>query len=75
MTANWVKTTISEPFPVFYSHTNQKCRLANNPQTEGPFYAANSEWFDVPENFEYRQRAADAFRKDGYTVRVEMVSA
>lgn len=69
----WVKTTIAEPFPVFYGHVNQKCRLANDPSTEGPFYAANSEWFDFPEHLEFKQWCAEGLRKDGYTVTVELV--
>lgn len=69
----WVRTTIVEPFPVFYSHTNQKCRRANDPATEGPFYAPGSEWFDFPEHLAFRQAAAGHLRANGYTVNVEVV--
>lgn len=69
----WVRTTISEPFPVFYSHVNQTCRRANDPMTEGPFYAPGSTWFDFPEHLAHREMCAEALRRDGYTVAVEMV--
>ena len=70
-----VRTLIAERFPVFYSHANQTCRLANDPRTEGPFYAENSEWLDVYSDFNlaFRRRAAETLRKDGYTVTVDVV--
>ena len=69
----WVRTTILEPFPVFFGHVNQKCKRANDPATEGPFYAAGSEWFDLPENLSFREWCAEGLRKEGYTVTVEIV--
>jgi hypothetical protein len=72
----YVRTTIAEPFPVFYSHVNQKCRRANDPATEGPFYAAGSTWLDPysEKNLRFRQGAAEGLRRDGYTVTVDVVT-
>jgi hypothetical protein len=74
MKRKWVRTTIAEPFPVFYSHTSQSCRIANDPRTEGPYYAAGAEFFDLEHNLEYRQRCAAALRLDGYSVTVDVVT-
>lgn len=71
----YVRVTVAEPFPVFYSHVSQKCRRANDPATEGPFYKAGSSWFVAytPENLVWKRASADHLAKDGYTVTVEVV--
>lgn len=71
-----IRTTVAEPFPVFYSHVNQKCRKANDPATEGPFYAAGSEFFELwsEKNMAWKLTSADGLRRDGYTVTVDVVS-
>lgn len=71
----FIRTSISEPFPVFYSHVNQTCRRANDPRTEGPFYAAGSEWFwpYSEKALVWKRQSAEALRKDGYTVAVDVV--
>lgn len=76
-TPRWVRVRIEEPFPVFYSHVSQKCRRANDPATQGPFYAAGSEWFDVysEKTLAWKQRSAEHLRADGYTVSVDVVDA
>lgn len=67
MKHKWIKTTIAEPFPVIF-HGER----ANSPSA-GPFYAPNSEWFDVPSNLAYRNRCAESLRALGYTVTVELI--
>ncbi len=69
----WIKTTIAEPFPVFYSHVSQKEVRAG--KAEGPHYTAGSELFHLycPKQWEHAQRSAEGLRKDGYTVTVEKV--
>ena len=71
----FVRTVINEPFPLFYSHVNQRCRRANDPATDGPFYAAGSEWFDCysPKTLAWKQQSAEHLRKDGYTVTVDVI--
>jgi hypothetical protein len=63
----FIRTTIAEPFPVFYSHTTPTCRRANDPRTEGPFYAAGSEWFEPysERNLAWKQSSAEHLRRDG----------
>jgi hypothetical protein len=71
----YIRTTIAEPFPVFYSHVTQKCRRANDPATEGPFYVAGSEWFEPYSEraLAWKTSAAEGLRRDGYTVAVDVV--
>ena len=68
----FVRTTIAEPFPV----------LGLPSDGRGPFYAAGSEWFDLPpeaneaalaQTLVYRQRAAEGLRQHGFTVTVETI--
>lgn len=71
----FIRTTIAEPFPVFYSHVNQKCQRANDPATEGPFYSAGSEYFRPlsDDNMAWVQKSAEHLRGDGYTVTVDVI--
>jgi len=72
MARTWIKTTIAEPFPLFFAHVaypNEK-----RPETaKGPFYAANSEWFDAPEHAAFCEWRAVGLREHGWTVTVETV--
>jgi hypothetical protein len=70
----WIRTTIAEPFPVFYSHVSQKARRCG--EAEGPFYAAGAEFFHLhdEQNLAWRQGAATNLRADGYTVSVDVVT-
>jgi len=65
----FIKTTISEPFPVFYS--------PNCSDKSGPFYAAGAEFFELDRGntLAAKERAAEALRLDGYTVKVERVQS
>jgi hypothetical protein len=69
----WIRTTIAEPFPVFYSHVSQRERRAG--LSEGPHYAAGSEWFALydEKTLNWKQSSAETLRKDGYTVTVDVV--
>lgn len=71
----FIRTTIAEPFPLFYGHVNQRCRRANDPATEGPFYAAGAEFFEIerPGTLEAKKKAAAFLAQDGYTVTVDRV--
>lgn len=74
--AQWIKTTIKEPFPVFYSHVEHKSE--RRPETaKGPFSVANGSFYHVNtgRNLAWRQAAADHLRKDGWTVTVEITDA
>ena len=63
-TGKWIRTTIVEAFPVFYGK-----------DMRGPFYAPNSEWFVTytEKNLAWKQLSAEALRRDGYTVHVDVV--
>lgn len=67
----WIKTTIAEPFPVLFSHVNQKGRSPQD--AEGPFYAAGSEYFDLysEQALAAKNGSADYLRALGWTVSVE----
>lgn len=70
----YVVVRIAEPFPVFYSHSSQECRRANDPRTQGPFCVAGSEFFmpNTDANVDLAERQADLLRADGYTVTIEL---
>ena len=71
----FIRTEIAERFPVFYGHVNQGCKRANDPKTEGPFYAAGSEWFEIftPPALVAANSRKEHLAKDGYTVSVCVV--
>lgn len=69
-----VRTTIAEPFPVFYSHINQKHRKCG--EAEGPFYSAGAEFFrpHTERDLEAARFSAAHLGRDGYTVTVDVVT-
>jgi len=71
----WVKTTIAEPFPVFYSHVSYPSE--RRPETaRGPFYAAGSVTWEVASAtaLSHANWRAAYLRKEGWTVTVEIVT-
>lgn len=70
----YVRTTVEEPFPLFYSHVARKTEL--RPETaQGPFIAAGSEHL-IPytvRNHLWKLWSARGLRDNGWTVRVDLV--
>lgn len=71
----YVRVTIADAYPVFYSHVSQRCNRANDPETEGPFYAPGSAFLHAfsEKKLAWAHRSAEALRANGYTVDVDVV--
>lgn len=70
----WIKTTIAEPFPVFYGHVGQvevRAGLA-----EGPHYVAGSSFWSPFDdtNWKFREWQRENLARNGYTVTNEVVT-
>jgi hypothetical protein len=68
----WIKTTVVEPFPVFFSHVAYPSE-SRRETAKGPFYAANSETWDFPKDAAFCEWRAAGLREKGWTVTVERV--
>ena len=72
-TVKWIRTTIAEPFPVFYGHVSQKSHRCG--EAEGPFYSEGSRYCTLysAKTLKWKQQSAEGLRKNGYTVTVEVI--
>lgn len=68
----WLRLTIAEPFPVFFSHAN----MTDKQKAQGPHYAANSQWYAIAtdRNRRTEEHRAAYLRHRGYTVTLETVT-
>ncbi len=68
-----LKTTITEPFPVFYGHAD-KLTERRRETAQGPFYNAPFVQYHEASDENWVQWRADQLRSQGWTVTVERVS-
>jgi hypothetical protein len=68
----WIKTTIAEPFPLFFSHVAHPSE-GRRETAKGPFYAAGSVWWSSVEHAAHTESRAAFLRERGWTVTVERV--
>lgn len=63
----WLVITVKEPLPVIGN-------ARHGEPDPGPFYAAGSQWYDLPEDRAWAELKAAALRERGYTATLTEVT-